>query len=818
VELSTRLLSWPLALALLLAAAAAVAVLYRRDRARLSPRRGRVLTALRLLAVALLAALLGDPVLRRTELALERGAVLVVVDASRSSALRDPPAARGEAEPELRGEAEPGLSRAEAAWRSLASGPLAALEERFEVSTFSLADDLRPAGPAAAASGPPPPRGQGTDLGRPLLEEVSRRPRGAVAGIVLLSDGNHHAPDDPRQAARLLSALGAPIIAVGVGPLEPLPDIALTGVDATGRVFAGDEIAAQVSIEAHGLDAREIPLTVREGEAVVAELVAELVAGGGVTRLPIRFPAGEPGRKRFTVSFPPAPGERTADNNSRDVWVEVLSAKARVLLLDGAPRWEWRYLRSGWTEDPNVELEAFVVTPPPDRRLPQGFPRSPEELFARDVVVLGDVDPALFSREEKEMLRDFVTARGGALVLIAGERALPHRWRDTPLADVLPVELGAEPPGALGKEIARSGVPLALTREGEVSEITRLVPGRERNVELWGLLPQPRWLSPVLGLKPGAEVLVTAARAAAPRLPGYIPPPAGEEGAAAERRLERFLKERGAVYVTGVYGGGRVLYSGIDSSWRWRFRFGDELYRRFWGQVARWGASGRLGADDGHARLGTDRLLYPQGARIRIESMVRDAAGAPFAGDLVDAVITRLPGGASARTRLEPIPRSGGRYRAAADLAALGIAPGAPRVDDGEARSEARGGEGNEEGGAADGGFAEYEVHLEIPQLPGYAALASPAAVRFVVEPALDPERHDLACDRDLLSELAALSGGSFLPLARLGEAPRLLPERTRRVTRSSAMGLLDFPVALAALVVGLLALEWALRKRWELL
>ena len=41
------------------------------------------------------------------------------------------------------------------------------------------------------------------------------------------------------------------------------------------------------------------------------------------------------------------------------------------------------------------------------------------------------------------------------------------------------------------------------------------------------------------------------------------------------------------------FGFGKVVYVGIDSTWRWRFKKGDTYNHRFWSQVIRWAASDR---------------------------------------------------------------------------------------------------------------------------------------------------------------------------------------------------------------------------------
>ena len=54
------------------------------------------------------------------------------------------------------------------------------------------------------------------------------------------------------------------------------------------------------------------------------------------------------------------------------------------------------------------------------------------------------------------------------------------------------------------------------------------------------------------------------------------------------------------------YGFGKVLFVGIDSTWRWRYRVGDHYHHLFWGQLLRWtGADPWLAEGSGKVRFGT---------------------------------------------------------------------------------------------------------------------------------------------------------------------------------------------------------------------
>ncbi len=55
------------------------------------------------------------------------------------------------------------------------------------------------------------------------------------------------------------------------------------------------------------------------------------------------------------------------------------------------------------------------------------------------------------------------------------------------------------------------------------------------------------------------------------------------------------------------YGFGQVLWLGIDSTWRWRYRVGDKYHHRFWGQIGRWAATNKASAGNEFVKFGLDR-------------------------------------------------------------------------------------------------------------------------------------------------------------------------------------------------------------------
>lgn len=744
----------------LLAAASGLSIwLYRADRRSCGPLAGWAVTSLRILLLAFIIFLLLDPALVETVSDEKHGEVLLVIDTSPSMGIEDVEHEGGS------------MSRIEAVGQLLSSQWVENLEKRFRLSFHTLARKME------ALPGPPgqlgPENSPGTDLGAPILERALRSPREDLAGVILLSDGHHNAPGDPRQAARSLGTLGIPIITLGVGRTDPPPDLALKAIEAPRKVFRADEISAEITLQSTGIEAGQVTVRVREDGRDLASFLIDEIPRTGISHWPLRFTIDEPGRHKLSIGFDAVKGEALAENNRDDVWIEVLDDKARVLYLEGAPRWEYRYLKNTWDRDEKISLDSYLVPAPPQRKLPDGFPREPDELFSYDAIILGDIEPRLLDEEIQDTLLEYVRSRGGTIVLVSGPAAMPSAWQGTGLEELLPVELLLPPPGReLGAQLARSGAALSLTAEGEESEICRLVPGRQRNLELWELLPAPRWYYPLRGTVKGSRLLATAGKENAPAL------------------------------VSREIGTGKVFYSGIDSTWKWRLRFGDLLYKRFWGQVIRWAVSEQLNAVDDKVRMGTDKAVYRLPEDIEISALIKTGQGSGIDNGLVDAVIQPAQPGEEAprqlRVRLEPIPGSGGRYRGR--LSARQYAPVLSRMD------PATGGE-----------TREFELTLDIAALEDYSTRADRARILFAVEPAAENESLGVFCNENNLRQLAELSGGAYLPLSGAANAAAHLPVKTRTVERTYTYAALDYPWGLALALIALLAVEWITRKTLKL-
>jgi hypothetical protein len=671
VDTTKIIFDCPLPPWVVLAAAAAVlgavAVFVRRDAGHLRASVRRVILGLVVLALLMLTGLVLSPKFIRTWLDPHKPLCTVVVDASRSmgeaESYEGPVAAWVAARKAASISAPDGKARdgdapatsvkvtREELVRLLLGGKaeggsvLAKLGESFELAGWRFAETL-----SAQALGPdaPPfavdPEGFATDLGDALDEAVHRsadaggsRPR----AVVLVSDGAWNTGRDPSEVARMLGRLGVPVFVIGVGLPNPPRDVAVLAVRGPESVHLGDEVFLTAEVAATGMGAARLPVRLTSGADVLAEKQVVTLPDGRPVTVSFTFLPDAPGRRTFTVGVPKQEGEENDANNAAAATVEVTERKIRTLLVEGRPRWEYRFLRNVCERDPAVQLTTFLLrddmkkggSPTAGPNYLSKLPTEEKGLLDFDLVILGDVPREGLPDRFLELLAARVRD-GGALAVIAGRRGGYRSLAGTPVADILPVALaGAGSEGQGGPPFAAE-----LTQDGLNHLVTRLASDPEENEAAWSRLPKLRWSADVAGLARGATALLVHPyrQAGITKLP---------------------------LLAVAQVGTGKVLWLGTEDTWRWRQEVGDKVHYRFWAQALRWLIKKQFAQGDPRARLSLDKTKCDLGETVEIEAYCLGPGGFPLEDARVWVRIDR-EGGESRRIALEARQGGWGLYRA----------------------------------------------------------------------------------------------------------------------------------------------------------
>jgi hypothetical protein len=408
------------------------------------------------------------------------------------------------------------------------------------------------------------PDGTASDPARSIATALEQRGI-ALAGLIIISDGRSTAPvadgrstapASTEEVALRARARGVPIHAIALGAAWGSRDLVLTARPRHVTAFKGQPVKISVELENRGLGAirPRVILSAPDGAELAAQDAA--IEDGSRANVVFELPHVPETGGEFIVRTAPWPGEHLPANNSDAVRVTVLKSRTRVLLLEGAPYWDSKFLAQLLRNQQSIEIltvhrlneeryfrvEATGAEPllSPDAV----FPPSAAELARYDLIVFGKGSDGFLDAARIEALQGFVRDQGGAVLFARGKpytgkfpalQSLGFAF--TPLADAGAALFGA-----------------ALPAAGD---------------GIWQSLPPLDDVHAVARVRPFARVLA--------------------EGAPEGRQA------RVPLLVARRYGRGMCATVNADGLWRWDFRADARdatgLYQQFWVQLMQWCAT-----------------------------------------------------------------------------------------------------------------------------------------------------------------------------------------------------------------------------------
>lgn len=700
------------------------------------------------------------------------------------------------------------LTRSQAARRILAADGVDLLRlvgARHRIELMAFARDARDGSPddldkllnSDNPEGKLTDDGMRTDLRLPLERALKQdgEGEGKIVGVVLLTDGRHnvHEPgnlrrEPPAKKSVELGEHALPVFPIAIGPRQGPPDVALVGLKAQPTVFKDVDVPIEARFKITGLPAQEVVVELQRPGKPPVEKKIKHDGKDAYHNVTFQVRMDEAGTQAMTVTARPAEKETRTDNNGRPVTINVADEKARVLVIDGEARWELHYLQSVLQRDRAMQPTSVVFLQPRLGRISEedlqkaGNPRTtlpdgPDALAGYDCIILGDVSPDQLPLADRQRLEKYVADRGGTLVLLAGKRFMPlgYPLQDLksaateldPIQKLLPVE---QPHTVTPKK----GFPVSLTEEGRLTTFLQMEEVAEDSETRWAELP-PHYWGVVGKAKPGATALAF-----------YADPK--DDALKGDKKTES--EKDNALIVRQNYGFGRVLFVGLDSTWRWRYKVGDVYHHRFWSQAIRWAASDKpLIAGNEWVRFGAPEPVYKQGQAVdlvvRLAEEVRPLGPDAAAGA---RVLRQEAGGKEEAVALVPLERREAQ----------------PRVLEGQVRDLPAG---------------QYAIELVIPELgdrlngpTGPDGQPGKLRAGFTVSGPEGEEIVELSLNWPLLEEIAAKSGGKVFPAENAGELVDLLREKGATKTEHWEFRLWQSWGTLLVFLV-LLTVEWVWRK-----
>jgi len=634
------------------------------------------------------------------------------------------------------------------------------------------------------------PTGQGTNIALAVREAIKSSPGNPIAAVIVITDGqNTVREDDPLAAADFAGEQKVPIFTLGVGDPSKKRNLRVNMAKANESVRRNNPFQIEGEIESEGMDA----------QTVTVELVARAMPGGGtgenvlqskqvslpastgsdenaiasaIEKVSFEYTPQTAGDYEFAIRIQKVGRETDDDDNlSKPVRVKVRSDKARVLLIAGGPTWEYRPLQALLTRDNDVAVSVWLQTMDLNMRQEgdtpiDHLPSTPRELFEYDAIIMIDPNPNEFQPSWIEMLRQFLGEHGGGLLYMPGPKYATQFLGGAltrGIQDFLPVKFGDM--GALDvKSLIASHTrewPLSLVPAEMDHPMLRFdTTNPALNEAVWAAVPGIFWSFPCMGAKPATRTLIEHSDPAL-----------------------RVGRDKRPLLVTGLYGPGRISYLGFNGTWRWR-RIGNDAayYEKFWLQTINFLVAGRdqRGSNRGYIDITKD--TWHKGDQIKVEARLYDPSFNPLDYKTVDG--TLKAGNIVVPVKFEAIGQDApGMYQASITAVELG-----PH---------------------------EISIQLEGPD-PGKPI--QPIVKGFDVGlPRIEMEVTRL--NKAMLTEMADRSNqGQYFDVDEWQKVVAAVPNKSQTIEVPRKPYELWSTDRLLILLVVLLTIEWAVRKRYKLM
>jgi uncharacterized membrane protein len=555
------------------------------------------------------------------------------------------------------------------------------LARDFSVRRYRFAERLQ-----AADTGQPEDltgNGQASSLVTALRTVAQRFRAQPVAGILLLSDGN--ATDLPEESVDWSEL--PPVYPVQIGAAISAPDLRVDNIAVSQTNFEQAPVTIKATVTATGFRKERVIVQLLSDQGEELEQLTFDVSEEETNRI-VRFQVRPetPGTSFFQVrvstedELSPSlalAGSRESCllNNARWVAVDRPTGPYRVLYVSGRPNWELKFLRRALQRDGEMELVGLIriakrepkftflsrageSTNPlyrgfdsvdaenaeqydepviirlgtrDEEELRGGFPQTAEELFAYHAIVLDDVEAEFFSQKQMLLMQNFVSARGGGLLMLGGAETLVQGGYDrTPVGEMLPVYLRTATANMSPPE---AGYRLQLTRDGWLEPWIRLRETEDAERRRLEAMPPFQVVNRVSGIKPGATMMAEVVGQDREVLPALV--------------AQRF-------------GRGQTGTLLIGDLWRWTLRRPPEAESdsaKSWRQMIRW----LVGNVPDRVELIARRNNQGHGGPLELSVEVRDAKFEPMDNAAVQ-INVQTPEGANHEMLAEPSNQTPGLY------------------------------------------------------------------------------------------------------------------------------------------------------------
>ena len=186
-----------------------------------------------------------------------------------------------------------------------------------------------------------------------------------LGAMILATDGIYNEGSNPVYAGTKLSV---PIYTVALGDTTPRRDLILKRVFHNRIAYLGDKFTIQIDIAAQNCAGSSTNLNIYKvndsGTNKLQQEAIQIDRNDFFTTREIILDADQSGVQRYRISLGKVDGEVSAANNTKDIFVDVLDARQKILIMANSPHPDVTALKQTISNNKNYEVTIDYITSP----------------------------------------------------------------------------------------------------------------------------------------------------------------------------------------------------------------------------------------------------------------------------------------------------------------------------------------------------------------------------------------------------------------------------------------------------------------------
>jgi hypothetical protein len=225
------------------------------------------------------------------------------------------------------------------------------LGNNYEVRTFSFDRELKE-GTSNTFNG------KQTDISSALQQLNDRFANQNIGALVLATDGLYNLGADPQYEARNIKTN---IYTIALGDTVPRRDLLIGNINYNKTAFLGNDFEVELLAEAYQSQGETMRLSVTEDGRQVRSQNISITSSAFKKVINLKLSADKKGVRKFTFSLAPVKNEISVQNNTETIYIEVLDARQKALLVYDGPHPDISVIKQAIESNKNFEVKAVLT-------------------------------------------------------------------------------------------------------------------------------------------------------------------------------------------------------------------------------------------------------------------------------------------------------------------------------------------------------------------------------------------------------------------------------------------------------------------------